>query len=67
MCLCVCVNRGLENLGFWLIAGQMEKPGRMREERVSKGGYLIVLDVLAMATGCGKFRQKSRVGHTPRH
>lgn len=47
VCVCeyvrvhVCVNRRLENLGFWLIAGQMEKPGRMREEWVSKGGYLI--------------------------
>lgn len=27
----------------------------------------LALDVLAIVMGCGKFRQKSRVGHTARH
>lgn len=36
-------------MGFWLTAGQMEKPGRMREEWVSKGGYQLAWDVLVMA------------------
>lgn len=46
----------------------MDGEVRENEGRMGfKGRLLEALDVLAMTLGCGEFRQKSRVGHTPRH